>query len=243
MGVGGQPGVGTPSGKNVIELRDFRLDLADYQRLRSRREQLYREQTGDSFDAKTMGPFLDAQTLRSLIDSVVLAQSAQDLGLGVSREEIQNLVKESSSFRDASGKFDVEAFNDYTQYEFGSQRNFLASVRRDLLSQKMVSLLYDQATLSDGEIRDSALYDLEQVRFLYLTLDTETLPPDEELTDEALQAYLTANEDTLKLRYQANIESYSESERVHAAHLLIQLPGEFNQLFYFAIIQHPAIRR
>jgi len=229
MGVGGQPGVGTPSGKNVIELRDFRLDLADYQRLRSRREQIYREQTGDSFDAKTMGPFLDAQTLRSLIDSVVLAQSAQDLGLGVSREEIQNLVKESSSFRDASGKFDVEAFNDYTQYEFGSQRNFLASVRRDLLSQKMVSLLYDQATLSDGEIRDSALYDLEQVRFLYLTLDTETLPPDEELTDEALQAYLTANEDTLKLRYQANIESYSESERVHAAHLLIQLGPEENE--------------
>ena len=31
MGVGGQPGVGTPSGKTIIELGDFRLDLRDYQ--------------------------------------------------------------------------------------------------------------------------------------------------------------------------------------------------------------------
>jgi len=229
MGVGGQPGVGTPSGKNIIELGEFRLDLADYQRLRTRQEQVYREQAGDAFDARTMGPFLDAQTLRALVDSVVLAQSARDLGLGVSREEIQNLVRDSSSFNDESGNFDVDAFKNYTEYEFGSQRNFLSAVRRDLLSQKMVSLLYDQATLSPGEVRDSALYDLEQVRFVYVALDSESLPPGEDLSEEALQNYLSANEDTLRLRYEADIDSYSESERVHAAHFLIQLGPEANE--------------
>ncbi len=229
MGSGGQSGVGTPSGKSVIQLGEFNLDLSDFQRLRAQQEQTYREQSGDNFDARALGPFLDAQTLRSLINTVVLARSAHDLGLGVSREEIQSLVKQSASFRDESGKFNVEAFNNYTQYEFGSQRNFMASVRRDLLSQKMISLLYDQATLSDGELRDSAIYDLEQVRFAYVALDTASLPPGEELADDALQAYLEANTDTLQLRYKTDIEQYKESERVRAAHILIQVGPEANE--------------
>ncbi|MCS5636076.1 MAG: SurA N-terminal domain-containing protein, partial [Myxococcota bacterium] len=229
MGVGGQPGGGTPSGKSVIELGDFRLDLRDYQRLRARQEQAFREQSGDNFDARAVAPFLDAQALRSLVDTVVLAQSAKELGLGVSREEIQSLVRQSTSFRDESGKFNVEAFNDYTEYEFGTQRNFIETVRRDLLSQKMVSLLYDQATLSETELTDSALYALEQVRFAYVALDSESLPPGEELSEEALQAYLADNNDTLKLRYEAEIDEYSESERVHAAHILIQVGPEASE--------------
>ncbi len=229
MGVGGQPGVGTPTGKSVVELGDFRLALSDYQRLRVQQESAYREQAGDAFDAKAIGPLLDAQTLRSLIDGVVLAQSARDLGLGVSDEEIQDLVMRSSSFRDASGKFDLDAFENYTEYEFGSQRNFLATMRRDLLSQKMVSLLYDQATLSESELRDAVLYDLEQVRFAYVALDTQSLPEGEELSQEELAAYLAANEDSLKLRYQTNIDAYSESERVRAGHILIQVDPEANE--------------
>ena len=229
MGVGGQPGVGTPSGKTVIELGDFRLDLRDYQRLRASQEQVFREQSGDDFDVRAVAPFLDAQALRSLIDTVVLAQSATDLGLGVSREEIQSLVRESASFRDGSGNFDVEAFNNYTEYEFGTQRNFMESVRRDLLSPKMVSLLYDQATVSETELRDSALYALEQVRFAYVALDSESLPPGEELSEESLQAYLVDNNDMLKLRYKAEIDKYSESERVHAAHILIQVGPEASE--------------
>jgi peptidyl-prolyl cis-trans isomerase D len=229
MGTGGQSGSGSPSGKMVIQLGDFNLDTGDYQRLRARQEQVYREQAGDSFNAQALRPFLDSQTLRSLIDSVVLAQSAHDLGLGVSREEIQVLVKQNTSFRDEAGDFSVEAFTNYAEYEFGSQRNFLATVRRDLLSQKMVTLLYDQAILSEAELRDSALYDLEEIRFAYLALNTASLPLGEELGDDALQAYLAANEDTLKVRYQTNIENYSESERVHAAHILVQVGPEANE--------------
>jgi len=229
MGTGGQTGSGSPSGKTVIQLGDFNLNTGDYHRLRARQEQLYREQAGDNFNAQALAPFLDSQTLRSLIESVVLAQSAHDLGLGVSREEIQNLVRQSSSFRDEAGNFSVEAFNNYAEYEFGSQRNFLATVRRDLLSQKMVSLLYDQVVLSEAELRDSALYELEEIRFAYVALDTASLPVGEAVADDVLEAYLAANEDTLKVRYETDIENYSESERVHAAHILIQVGPEANE--------------
>ena len=229
MGSGGQTGPGVPTGKTVIQLGDFKLDLGDYQRLRARQEESYREQAGDNYDARALAPFLDAQTLRSLVDGVVLAQSAHNLGLGVSREEIQNLVMQSSSFRDESGKFNLDAFQAFTQYEFGNERNFLLTVERDVLSLKMIGLLYDQATVSESEVRDFALYDLETVRFLFVALDRNLLPPGEEVSEDELQTFLVENEDTLKLRYQENISGFSESERVHAAHILIQVDPEASE--------------
>ena len=150
--------------------------------------------------------------------------------MGVSREEIQDLVRQSASFQDESGKFDVQAFSDYTEYEFGTQLNFIETVRRDLLSQKMVNLLYDQATVSETELVDAALYALEQVRFAYVALDSESLPPGTELTEEALQAYLEDNNDTLKLRYESEIENYKENERVRAAHILVQVGPEASEV-------------
>ncbi|MDE0884241.1 MAG: peptidylprolyl isomerase [Myxococcota bacterium] len=229
MGSGGQTGSGAPTGKTVIQLGDFHLDLGDYQRLRARQEESYREQAGDNYDARALAPFLDAQTLRSLVDGVVLAQSAHNLGLGVSREEIQSLVMQSSSFRDENGKFNLDAFKTFTQYEFGNERNFLLTVERDILSQKMIGLLYDQATVSESEVRDFALYDLETVRFLFVALDRNILPKGEDISDEELQSFRAENEDTLKLRYQENIESFSETDRVHAAHILIQVGPEASE--------------
>ena len=151
MGVGGSLSPSTPTGTAIVELGDFRVQMTDYQRLRIRQEEVYRERMGEGFDARTFGPFLDAQTLRTLVESVVLAQSARDLGLGVSREEVQQLVRQSPAFRDESGQFNLDAFRNYAEYEFGNQMNFLESVRQDLLRQKMVGLLYGQATLSDLE--------------------------------------------------------------------------------------------
>jgi peptidyl-prolyl cis-trans isomerase D len=229
MGVGGSLSPSTPTGTAIVELGDFRVQMTDYQRLRIRQEEVYRERMGEGFDARTFGPFLDAQTLRTLVESVVLAQSARDLGLGVSREEVQQLVRQSPAFRDESGQFNLDAFRNYAEYEFGNQMNFLESVRQDLLRQKMVGLLYGQATLSDLEARNVALHDLEEIRIGYVVLDTESLPPGEELDEEVLDAYREANRESLKIRYDADIESYNEPERARASHILIRLSQDADE--------------
>lgn len=229
MGVGGGLRPGAPSGSSIIELGDFRMNRNDFQRLRARQEQNLREQLGDSFDAKAVASFLDAQTLSTLVDSVVLAQSAREMGLLVSDKEIQELVLDSPSFRNESGSFDLEAFKNYAQWEYGSEANFLDNIRQDLLRQKMVSLLYEQATISAAEASQAALYALEQVRIAYVQLNLDSLPAGESLEDERIEIYLKENADSIQVIYDATIDRYSEPERVRARHILIQVDAEADE--------------
>ena len=230
MGVGGQFGPGRPTGNAVVELGETRMQVADFMRLRARQEQTYREQLGDQFDARTTAAFLDSQTLGLLVDSVIMAHSARELGLRVSREEIQQLVKASPAFRDEAGRFDQEQFVQYATWEYGSQRNFLEMMRQDLLRQKMVALIYDQATVSPAEAEGAALYGLEQVRIAFVALDTEVpTEEDRDVDDETALAYLAANRAELQAIYDQQIDDYSEPERASARHILVQVGRETDE--------------
>jgi len=220
-GFGGRQGA--PSGNAVVELGEFRMAMADFQRVRAQQQRVYEEQLGDQFDARSARNFLDSQTLRGLVDSVVLADAAREFGLVVSRAEVQHMVRTSRAFVDASGKFDVAAFENYAEYEFGSQRNFLATTRQDLLRQKMIGLLYGHADVSDAEARDAGLYALEDVRIAYVSLDARKLPEDEQPDEAAVAAYLAAHGDELRARYEERISDFQMPERVSARHILIKV--------------------
>lgn len=226
MGVGGQFGPAGPTGNAVVEVDDIRMQIGDFQRLRARQEEYYREQLGDQYDARSTGELLDAQSLRALVDGAVLAHSARELGLRVSREEVQDLVKQSPAFKDESGRFNKDAFVDYATYEYGGQRNFLESMQLDLLRQKMVSLLYDQATVSQAEARDAALYGLEQIRLAYVVLDTTSLPAGDSVDDETVTAWLESQRAPLEQLYQERIDEYTVPERARARHILVQVGRE-----------------
>jgi peptidyl-prolyl cis-trans isomerase D len=226
MGAGGGFGPGDgPTGNAVVQLRDTRLSINDFQRLRTQQESMFREQMGEQFDSRTAAAFLDSQTLRVLVESAVLADSARGLGMEVSREEIQRIVRASPGFRNESGQFDVKAFESFAAYEYGSQRNFLASMRQDLLRQKMVALLYGQVSVSDGEARDAALYGLEQIRLAWVGLDTAFLGESERPDEEAVTAYLAANREELLAVYEERSAEYASPETVEARHILIALDG------------------
>ena len=226
MGVGGQFGPAGPTGNAVIELDDIRLQVADYQRLRARLEQFYSEQLGEQFDSRAQSDALDDLTLRQLVDQVVLAWSARELGLRVGREEVQELVRQTPDFRDEAGRFDKQRFVDFANWEYGSQRAFVDSMQLDLLRQKMVSLIYDQATVSPAEARDAALYGLEQVRLAYVALDTANLPAGERaegVDDETVTAWLEGHREQLEEQYQAGIAAYTVPARAKARHVLVQV--------------------
>lgn len=223
MGVGGGLQPGSPTGNNVVELGDIRLDIQDFFRVRAQQEQAYRDQVGDQYDAKTSAPFIDSQALRLMVESAVLADSATAMGLSVSRDEIQRLVRSSAIFRDEAGQFDHDRFVGYTDYEFGGQRNFMRFMTRDLLRQKMLRLLYGHATVSEAEARDAVLYQLEQVRLAWVALDGSTLAEEDKPDEEAVLAYLDEHRDVLMAAYDQRISEYEQPERVHASHILVRV--------------------
>jgi len=225
MGVGDGFRRGGPSGSAIIELGDIRLEASDFYRLRSQNEESLRERVGDDFDPKAVRAFLDAQTLRSLEDGAILADGAQELGLEVSTDEMKRIVQGASAFRDESGRFAPQAFEAFANREYGSQRNFLEVMRQDLLRQKMLRVLYDEASVSPAELELAALYNLEEIRLAYVALATETLPG-EPLSDEAVAAFLAEHEAEVRGVYDERPERYTRPEQVRARHILVSVAPE-----------------
>ncbi len=220
MGMGGPFAPGGPSTGSVVELDDRRIGLEDFERVRAIQENRVRESLGDQFDADAAQAFLDSQSLRMLVDGAILANAAEELGLRVGKEEIQRVVRSLPGFRDERGRFDPELFISQIEYEYGSRGNFVATLRSDLLRLKLGQLLYDQARVSEGEAAAALRYELEKVQIAFVVLDTEKLPPGEELREEEAAAYLSDHKDSLRTIYTERLEDYQKPEMVRARHIL-----------------------
>jgi peptidyl-prolyl cis-trans isomerase D len=229
LGLGGPLEQNQPSGNAVVELGEIRLDVADFQRTRAQQEARLREAMGDQFDLKTARDFLDSQTLSAMIESAILANAASDLGLEVSSQEIKDFITSEPSLRDASGRFDREAFESWVQWNFGSERAFVNTMRLDLLRGKMLRLLLSQAQVSDSEARAAALYGLEQLSIAYVKFDTTQLPSEDALPDEEVQAYLSTHEAELRARYEEQIASFEEPEQVRVRQIFFELDQDASE--------------
>src|SRR5262245_50244531 len=199
----------------IVKVGSLEFGIADFERVRERREAAIHEELGDRYDARAMREMLDNLAARELVESGLLSLAASDLGLHVTTREVERLVLSDPAFRNEEGKFDRERFQRYTQYVYGSQKAFMADRRIALLSMKMLSLLQSQPEVSEGEARDVARRDLEQVQILFTTVDAgpgdpPVIPP------EAIAAAIASRGEEIAKIYQEKGELYNRPERVRA---------------------------
>lgn len=230
LGVGGSFNRTTPTGNSVIELDDIQLTSRDLERQKSNTEARLRRELGDAYDQVGADRYIASQALGAMINSVVLATAAQDLGLRVTQEELRRMVQASAAFVDQNGRFSPEAFDRFATYNYGSQRAFIRDFTRDLLGQKLVQLLIGQTTVSDEEIDLRTRYDLETVRLAYVALDTNALPPGEALQDAEIEAYAKTHEPELRALFTERQADFAEPERIRARHILILVDPKATEL-------------
>ncbi len=203
----------------IVKVGPLEFGIAEFERVRERREAAIQEELGDRYDPRAMRETLDNLAARELVESGLLALAAGDLGLQVTTREIERLVLADPGFRNEEGKFDREQFEKYTQYVYGSQKAFMADRRLVLLSMKMLSLLQGQPEVSEGEAREAARRDLEEVQIAFATLDAGKGDPPEIAADAIAAAVAGRAEEIAKI-YQEKGEEYNRPERVRARHIL-----------------------
>ena len=220
----GEPltGSGSPDG-TVVRAGSVRFNSVDYYRTRAAQAEQFRERLGDQFDADAAESFLDSQTLRRLVEDAIHAHAARDMGLQVTRNEIQNVLRDLPQFRNDDGHFDTAAFADWVEYNYGSQRAFLDLMRNDLLRSKMIRLIYSHPRVSDAEARSSALQRLESVVLGHVTLDTESLPPGSSLEESEVAAYRADKEAEIRGIYESRADTYEQPEARRARHILFRV--------------------
>jgi peptidyl-prolyl cis-trans isomerase D len=209
--------------QQIVKVGPLEFGVAEFERVRERREQAIQEQLGDRYDPRAMRDTLDNLAARELVEGALLALAAGDFGLHVTTQEIERLVLADPGFRNAEGKFDRMQFEEFTQYIYGSQKAFMADRRLALLSMKMLSVLQSQPEVSEGEARDAARRDLEEVQIAFAALDAgEGDPP--EIAADAIAAAIAGRGEEIAALYQEKGEEYNRPERVRARHILRTVP-------------------
>jgi peptidyl-prolyl cis-trans isomerase D len=224
IGLGG-PLTG-PSAGSVVEVGPYRFGIRDFERARTQRENQYREALGQQFNPEIFSSQLDRAASDSLVDRGVLALAAQDLGLRVAKSEVEQAVAQIPIFRDESGRFDPERFQNWAEYEYGNQRNFLRSERISILAHKMLRVLQTQAEITEDEAREAVRQKLQAVRIGFVVLDTSRPPEGVEVSEEARQAALAGRDDELRNLYDQQDERFNVPEQVRARHILLRVESD-----------------
>ncbi len=226
---GGGFGPAGPTGSSIVELDEIKLTSRDFSRQQQLTENQLRQQLGEAYDQVGANRYVDAQALSAMINNVVLAAAAEDLGLHVTTDEVRRIVQTSPSFIDSEGKFSPIAFNNFAESEYGTQRSFIRSFTRSLLGQKLIQVLAAQTTVSDAEIDLLSRFEQEEVRIAYVAMDGTNLPAGETVSDEDVEAWAEANETALRATFNERAPNMATPERVRARHILIRVASDADE--------------
>ena len=135
------------SGNSVAKVGQISISKAEFAQAYQNEFDRRNYQQGGTLDeaqAKEMG--LDEQVLRGLISNALIRNYALDLGLRVSDEEIAREIstgREYEALR-TDGVFDLKKYDQFIASNGISKQYFEEQVQQQLLTQKILSLIFPQ---------------------------------------------------------------------------------------------------
>lgn len=153
--------------------------------------------------------------LNDFITDTLIIKTAKDLGLTVSKIEIQNRIKnyfltDQNGARTyvflQNGKFDNNTYNSYLTRIGITPEDFETTIERRLLISKMVGVVTSQVSVDDAEVMDEYVRQNTKVSLQYVAFDPQKIEVKGEMPDEALQEYFGENEADFFLNETRKIE-------------------------------------
>ncbi|MDI5934414.1 SurA N-terminal domain-containing protein [Halomonas kalidii] len=150
------------------------------------------------------------QMLDQLITDRLLTQYAEEGGLHLSEEQLDQLIVSLPEFQDQEGRFSSELFRNRLASAGYTPLSFREELRVDMKRQQLQQgLAFSDFTLPSEQERLGALQ--RQTRsFRHHALTAADLEDDLEVTEEAMQRY-----------YEANAEDYQRPEQVRLEYVVI----------------------
>lgn len=150
----------------------------------TRQKENYTRQFGGQISLAQLG-LTDRRVLDGIVQRKLVAQEAERLGLGVSKEELAARIYKQ--FSDASGKFvGFDRYKERVTEAYGDVAKFENEMREDIAADKLRAFVTAGVTVSEKEVEDdykrkNASFDLTFVPVTADKLAEKAQPSDEEL--------------------------------------------------------------
>ena len=179
-------------GSTEITIPEFRQTYQE--RLQQISEQLKRGLTPDQ--SRAFG--IPEQLLNERLAEAALDDTAANLGLALSDEEIVRRVQKNPAFFGASGAFDQNRFNQLLRSNGFTEARFVNAERRLALRQQLIQSLGGGIELPQV-LQDAAKrYETEERSVNYVMLSANNIPAPATPTDEQLRAFFEARKVAFK---------------------------------------------
>jgi peptidyl-prolyl cis-trans isomerase D len=212
------------SAHSAVEIDGYVVAPADYEEAYGNLFRTYQARMGQTFTRELADQLgLRNVAMNQLVDRVLVVQEAKKRGLRVTPDEINRAVWSIPSFQ-TDGKFDIELYRRAVRQAYGSESRFEERLVDDLLYQKMLALIRENALVSEEEIRAAWLAESDRVNLSYVRFPIAAARKDVKVTDAEVAALLKSDAARVQKAYEANAARYDVKKKVKARHILVRVP-------------------
>ncbi|WP_198332835.1 SurA N-terminal domain-containing protein [Psychrobacter aquimaris] len=180
----------------IAQVGEASVGLSEYQTAVNNRRTEILEQVDDA--SLLNEDVLHEQVLKGLIDRTLLEQQAGKLGMTVSDDTINRLLRQEEIFKDAEGNFSNEQFSNFLRQRGMTKDQLFSEFRNQLSLDQLNASIVGTAVYPMQAV--SQLIDLQlESRNIWLhRFNWQDYADQVKLSKSDIQAYYDANKDTLK---------------------------------------------
>lgn len=185
--------------ESALVINDEEISFQDFQIAYDRTYNNIRDQFGGNVPQGLLENLgIKEQVINQLIQEALLRQGAEEMGIRISKEDIQDTVQNMVQFQD-NGRFSLEKYNSLLAANNYSPTKFEDTVRLDMLVQK-ASLNIGQfaSTATNQEIDELYTLEKSKVSYKYVEISAGEYSDTISVTDEELAAWYPTVQDNYK---------------------------------------------
>ena len=160
--------------------------------------------------------------MNGLIQQKLIANTADNMGLVVSLEEIKKEIKNLDYFK-RNDQFDVNTYRNVLQSNGYTPTQFEELIGNDL-KQKKVDELFSTTVVSENFVKDVLNFKNNGINVHAIKISRQSLAPLVSVSEQEIKDYIAKpeNKKTLEAAYTENYAKYNQAEEVKARHILIK---------------------
>lgn len=194
----------TPS-SYVAKVDGTKINYEEFQRTYYRLRDIYSQIYGQSLTPeieKQLG--LKKQALNSLIDAMLVRNAAEDMGIKVSKDDVQQAIAAMPAFQ-KNGAFNFDLYVQLLRANRISPDDFEKSKRTDLMIKMAEDKIKARAQVSDEEALQYFRKKNDKIDILFSSFSPDDVKGEIKLTDQELNDFLAKNQNDFKTPEEVSI--------------------------------------
>lgn len=246
----GMSGLDTSNDPVLATVNDRIITRAEFEDAFQRAAEGLRKANPNVTSAQLQDPQFKQLVLNELINSRLLLEEADRLGISASDEEVFAAITRQSIFWNAEGKFDRNIYQAAlrsirmtpAQFEANFRNEYIAGKVKDMVratgkateaqTRELYNWVGEEVTIdyietSPRQFVDDIDVSDEEIRQFYAENESRFMVPEQvsirylTFTPKALATYQEVTEEEIKAYYEANADSLVQKEEVNARHILV----------------------